>query len=310
MTTEGECRDGPVTIGELRRLFPKEEVIKVSGRGKVYNLYHPEGVDLKDYLDPEHYPTATRFTTVIVSDAFSPLRGAVPIWSQIPPPERQEGAGILEHISDIARQRPDRRHPDPVYAAHLRERYLNSMALAMREVIRANPITKDDVIVPIERCGGNIARALFRPILTPLVSMSAGRLRFRDNQALLGAGTNLENWIAESFANKRIRLIEGVVASGSTEVAVMAHLRNLNINYRAIDCDAVVVCPAGQAFVSDFRKSLRVLGEERSAYIAGVLDSNWYLRYHVEDPLLQRFRDSAGFIGEQVLGDGGDYTTL
>jgi hypothetical protein len=309
MATEAERRTGPVRLEEIIDLFPKQEAIEVSDRGTVYNLYAPRGVELRDYLDDYHLPAITKFSTLVVSEAFSPLRRAVTDWDQVRL-RKQADARVLERISDIARQQPDGRHPDALLATGLRNEYLTLMVGTMRRMISKNPIGIHDVVVPIERCGGNIARALPELHSGPSVSLDAKRLRFRGNEGLLGVGINLEIWMAWWLEDKRVRLIEGVVASGSTEVAVMAALSNLNVNYRGLDCDAIVVCPQGRAFVADFRRAIGVVGEERGAYTAGVLDRNWYLRYHAEDPIKEEFTDAASFIGAQVLGDAGDYTTV
>ncbi len=288
----------------LRSLAPHKEQINIPGRGVVDNLHNPFGMELKPYLDPEHLPAVTNFTTVIFSEAFAHLRGRLP--EKDPPAEVEWGGKgkLLKIISTIAADEESYR-PTPKGKLN-RQLYLKAMCEASKEHFVV-PVAPNEVIVPIERCGGNIARALN----IKGVSIEIKRLRFKDHPDLLGAGINLDPITAEKFRDKRVRLLEGIVASGSTKCVFIAALKNLGIGTIGVDCDAVVVCPAGAEFCLDFGNAVGYGGSDVAAFAGGILNPNWYAIYHAQDSLRDYLgMDADKFVGKQVIGDGGDLTSI
>lgn len=281
------------------------EAIEIPGRKPVYNLYSPEGIEIRDILDPKHAPAITKFTTLIVSQSFAKLRGVSPL--DIPPGTEVHWGGKGELLRTISLVAADEESYKPTPKGKLnRQVYLNAISEAAKELLAGFP-DGDAIFAPIERCGGNIARKLG----ISGISVEAKRLRFKGYPNLLAAGVNLERNTAEKFAGRRVRILEGVIASGSTECALMAALRNLKIKVGMVDCDAVVICPAGSEFTEDFRQAFGIIGENRAVFAGGVLDEDWYVRYHPQDPLLDELGPEAeSFIGCQVLGDGGDLTSI
>lgn len=166
----------------------------------------------------------------------------------------------------------------------------------------------NDIVVPVVRAGENIAKHLR---LGRMVPIEVKRLRFDGLPDLLGAGVNLTAGVRNNLAHRRVRLLEGIVASGSTKMAVAAALKNWEVNVAGLDCDAVVMCPVGVELAAQFGMAVGINGEERAVFAGGVLDDDWYVRYSHNDPLLDSFgvADKVNLIGKQVMGDAGDLTS-
>ncbi len=282
----------------------KTTEIEVPGYGVIKNMFHPQGIELAPYLAPEHMPSVTQFQTVVFSQAFAELRGDLGTFES-PAIQIPGGSGRdLLAISQIAR---DKRGYNPDLGRQDRANYLAAMAGSASLIYAKAPVLPGDVIVPVVRCGGNIATELG---LAGCVRIEAKRLRFKGNPDILGAGITISPKVAERLKGRHIRLLEGVIASGSTVCVVAASLANLGVQVAALDCDAVVVAPAGASFSAAARKSLGVRGVDRGVFIGGGLNSNWYVVYQKNDPLLALLdKDAPSFVGEQVLGDGGDLTS-
>lgn len=307
MTLERQQNISEFLHQTLKGLADSREPLYPKSKEAVHNYFNPRGIELQPYLDNDHMPQITEFTTVIVSHAFSSLRGIAPASIPIEPEEKGDSQQLFE-ISSVAAHAES--YKKSKQGIENRIKYLIAMGEAGRELYRRRPVRGGEIVVPIERCGGNIARYLRLP---NTISIEVKRLRFKGFPNLLGAGINLDPGVAERFKEKRLRLLEGVVASGSTIGVIGAALRNSGIAVSGIDCDAVIVCPAGAQFAGELRDLLYLKGKDRSIFTGGVLDKDWYVRYHPEDPLLGYFQTKAirdYFIGKQVLGDGGDLTSL
>jgi len=310
MSSEHEA--GPRTLIEDLKDLGHYEEITVPGRQPVHNFYNPRGIELERFLDKKHPVKITNFNTVIISKSFMDLRGKLPRYDEPSQVEWEGDSKLLHKISRIA-------NTEGVYegtpeAKALRREYLSAISEAAKELYIV-PAAQNEIIVPIERCGGNIARVLKAKngVLEnkELVFIEVKRLRFRDRPDLLGAGINLSPEVANRFIGRTVRLLEGIVATGSTESAVIAAFRNMNIPILAVDCDAVVVCPVGAEMVRDFRGAAGIDGTDCGAFVGGILDENCYARYYSEDSLLGYLgSDGPKFVGKQVIGDGGDLTSI
>lgn len=276
--------------------------IEIPGRGILYNFHHKGGIETGPFLNDGHLPRITRFDTVIVSDAFGPLREVKP--GPSPVKIVPAHSSLLYNISKIANTEGGLAYEQSPEGEKLRKAYLESMAQATKEFFKRR-IDGDEVIVPVVRCGANIANKLG---ITG-IPIEVKRLSFTSGQ--LGAGINLPRSLAVQFTDKKLTLLEGVVASGSTAIAVMAAIRNTGIRIQEVSCDSVIVCPEGAKMTADFRMASGFKGVERANFVGGYLDQNWYVRYHPQDPLREYLGAEADrFIGAQVLGDGGDLTTI
>lgn len=279
------------------------ERIDIPGKGHVLNLYHPDGIELNDFLDSAHMPRITNFKTVVLYPALANIRDQLPRKTDLPGVEVQGGdRAWLQTISDVARRGTgydiDSGQTD-------RKTYYTAMVAAMRLLYEQEPL-RNEVVLGVERCGGNLARALSIGNLF----VDAKRLRFKDDLNLLGAGINLPQNASEIVDGRRVRLVEGVLASGSTVGGFFFAFRNEGISVLGVDCDAVIACPAGLIFTAELRRAIGDLGHDRRVYTGGILDKDWYVRYHQNDPLLPLLGSHASeFVGEQVLGDGGDLTS-
>ena len=276
---------------------------KIPGRGILYNFHHKGGIETRPFLNDGHLPRMTRFDTVIVSDAFGPLRevkpGPVPVEIVLAHPS------LLYNISRIANTEGGLAYEQSPEGERLRRAYLESMAAAAKEFFKRR-VDGDEIIVPIVRCGANIANKLG----VSGIPIEVKRLSFRSGE--LGAGINLPRSLAVQFTDKKLTLLEGVVASGSTAIAFMAAIKNAGIRVRGVSCDSVIVCPEGAKMTADFRMASGFKGVERANFVGGYLDQNWYVRWHTEDTLYKLFGEDTPrhLIGQQVLGDGGDLTSI
>ena len=290
-------------IESLSHRAQRVREIEISGRGILYNFHHKGGIETRPFLNDGHLPRITRFDTVIVSNAFGPLRevkpGPAPV--EIVPTH----SSLLYNISIIANADHSQAYEQSPEGEKLRKAYLESMAAAAREFFKRR-VDRDEVIVPVVRCGANIANKLG---ITG-IPIEVKRLSFTSGQ--LGAGINLPRSLAVQFTDKRLTLLEGVVASGSTTIAFMAAIRNAGIRVHEVSCDSVIVCPEGAKMTADFRAASGFKGVERANFVGGYLDPNWYVRWHAEDILYKLFGEEPPrhLTGQQVLGDGGDLTTI
>ena len=308
MARETEPSPAPL-IEILHSLAQMHEIIEMPGdQPPVHNFFNPTGMELRACLDPEHMPGMTKFTSVIVSEAFEDLRGVDPktvgqyetSWGLDTKGEPQP----LETISKVAAQKVSYEKDSEEGKANRRD-YLRAMCEAANELFRGDPLIEGQLLVPIERCGGNIARAMG----LSGVLMEVKRLRLDGYPDLLGAGTDLDLETAKKFEGKVVRIFEGVVATGSTQAVIIAAIRNWGIKPFSVGCDAVVMCPVGAKFASEFREALLVGGSDCSVYSGGTLDGNWYLVWHPNDTLRDQVSDPDMFVGGPTLGDGGDLTS-
>jgi len=306
-----EIEPSPAPLIEiLHSLAQKHEIIEMPGdQPPVHNFFNPTGMELRAYLDPEHMPGMTKFISVIVSEAFADLRGVDPetvgqyetSWGLDTKGEPQP----LETISKVATQKVSYEKNSEEGKANRRD-YLRAMCEAAKELFRGEPLVEDlHVLVPIERCGANIARAMD----LPGACIEVKRLRFDGYPDLLGAGTDLDLETAEKFEGKVVRIFEGVVATGSTEAVIIAAILNWDIEPVSVDCDAVIMCPVGAKFASEFREAIFRGSYDRSVYSGGTLDGDWYLVWHPNDTLGDQLSDPDLFVGKPILGDGGDLTS-
>lgn len=260
----------PQTVLEIEKQKPNIDFIDVPGREVVVSIFRPEGIEMRPVLDPEHMPRVTRFNTVIVSWTFASLRGELPEMNSA-----YEVGGNPKYLRTISTTARDGRGYDITNGVRERKEYLEAMVVSAGGIYQVKPLRENDVVVPVLRCGGNIAGGLG----INGVPIEVKRLRFNGMPDLLGAGVNINSGTAECLSGKRVRLLEGVVASGSTVSVVAMALRNLGVSVEAIDCDAVIVTPVGANFSKDFRQALGIKGEERGAFVGGILNPNWYVVY-------------------------------
>ena len=277
------------------------ETVEIPGRGLIYSFHNPDGIEAGDLLDKDHMPRVTNFTDLIFSTVFNDLRGEDP---NIPSPAVEVGGdpNWLSDISSIASI--EESYKVESQAGRINRRmYLNRGKEGARKLLEMKPLGDDEVLVPVVRCGANI--------FPEGHELEAKRLRFDGLPELLGAGINLSPEDAMAFEGKSIRIGEGVIASGSTEIILILALKGWEAIVKEVSCDAVIVCPSGAVLVDEVRKVLGIGGIDRGVFVGGVLDDDWYVRYHVKDPLLKIIKDprAESFVGKQVLGDGGDLTS-
>ncbi len=312
-------------VESVRKRAVKVEVINIEGRKSVYNFYNPDGIEIGDLVDPEHSLSVNKFTTIVVSQAFDTMRGeeAVPDGEIDGVKEAPVSATYLSTISDVASDK--RNYGNTPGARENRKIYRRWAATALHKVHAFNPFGNGDIRVGVKRCGSNLLDEIERSWESrdrrikggcERVDIQAKRIRFKGLNSVLGAGVNIDDEVAEKFKWKHVRLQEGVVAAGTTEAVVMAEVvRNRGIKVKGISCDAVVVCPTGGEFVSEFRKALQIGGQDTAAYVGGYLDENWYVRYgKVKERLIEKLRMVMGDLAEnyrglQIVGDGGDLST-
>jgi hypothetical protein len=291
-------------VDKLKDQGASVEIIKIRDGKPVYSLFSPGGIEMVDLLDREHLPSITKFSTVIFSEEFADLRfkPAEDVGTAI---EVGGSSNLLKLISETAADTSNYEVEGDAHKVN-RRNYRKAAAYSLRNIHLNDPIGESDVVVGVKRCGDNLCEELG----IDRVSLDAKRLRFKDFPHLLGAGVNLSYEMARLFEGKRMRLQEGVVAAGTTESVFIAALRNWGIVPLAVDCDATIVCPAGASFVTRFKEAVEISGLDKGAFVGGQLDSNWYVRYGIDDRLLYHLQeDRAKFIGKQILGDGGDLTS-
>lgn len=300
-----------LAIDTIRSRSSSAKEIKIPNRGTLYNFFNPHGIEIRDLLDREHVPSKTFFTTITVSSAFASLRG-INYFERNPVNEIEGESKWLQTISAIALDKDN--YGDSSKARENREKFKNAAVSSVREILQSDLIDPDtDLPVGVIRCGNNIAEALGFRDHGNMVSIEAKRLRFSGAPNFLGAGVFLTQDEAKEFSNKRVRLIEGVVASGSTKIGIVNAIRDWGVTPYAVDCNAAVLCPAGASFTADFMKAIHLKGKDFGAFVGGELDSNWYVRYSKNGDRLLRnhfpVEMRSLFEGQQIVGDGGDLTS-
>lgn len=302
MFKEGEPT--PLSLVEtLASRFKKSEKISVLKRGDFFSFHDPKGVEIKDLLDPNHMPQITRYTNILVSEAFSLICGESPKGDS---PVREIGGegGSLHTISHIARQPAAY---DIERGWLLRCQYKQAMVDAAFRIYRTEGVGNRDAIIPVKRCGSNIANGLY--LYGPSRQDSeAKRLRWKGLPDMLGAGVVFNLDYLGRLAGKQARLLEGVRAAATTECVYIKAILDWGVPIANLQCDAVISCPAGARLADDFRRRLGFGQEGVTVYKGGKLNNDWYVVYDNDDPLL-RYHEDRSLVGCQVLGDGGDLTS-
>lgn len=302
-------------IHELAGKAERYEVIKMKGREPLYNFYNSSGMDVRQFLDPDHMPGITKFTTLVVSEEFAQLRGEEASLDKNNVREAYSDPVFVATMSQIAADQDN--YGDSEEARLMRGVYRQAAASALNCVHIAYPIEENDILVGVKRCGSNILDELkVQGKLEGVdrVDIDAKRLRFSGLPDILGAGVSLTDLQIAAFSGRDVRIEEGVVAAGTTEAAIMAEMRNKGVSVASFSCDAAVVCPAGAELAHDLRETLGIKGEDRTSNKGGYLDENWYVRHGSKDGLFARLTRRFGlaaraYVGKQILGDGGDLTS-
>lgn len=288
----------------------------IPGDGKVYGYHHLQGIEVGDLIDPEHPVTPTRFETIVLFPGAASMRfREAPV--RLATQEYPGDDLWLRRISEIAN---DPRSYDLKAGIADRREYLRYCVAAMRHLYHSLPeaLLQDAVIVPVERAGGNIARALklvdeantLGLEMNSEIAIEGKRLRFKNLPNLLGAGINLPPGI-EQVKGKPVRLLEAVLASGSTVTAARFALTFRGLDVPAVYCDSVVACPIGASYLAAFREIWGDYGTDNAVGFGGWMNPDWYLEFYGRDPLLRIFPEAirAEMIGKQVVGDSGDLTS-
>jgi hypothetical protein len=296
-------------IDTLHSRSKKTEKIDILRRGEFFSFHGPDGIETKDLLDPDHMPRITKFTDILVSSAFAQLRGEEACCLEEMPVRETGGDGELLHrMSHIARQKKIAYNLEA--GRDLRRQYKEAMVQAAKRLYKAQPVSDNDIIIPVKRCGSNIAEDLLSPDCPQILPSEAKRLRFYGLPNILGAGVVFTEEYLSFLENRGIRLLEGIVASSTTECVYASGFRGWGVNVASLQCDAVITCPSGARLADDFRRGLGIAGQGVTTYYGGRLNNIWYVVYgdFDKDPLF-RYHQDKSLVNREVGGDGGDLTS-